>query len=63
MKHLFAAVLSLLALWAGTLHAHPGHDMPGVSHWHATDVLGYVAVAAAAVAAGVVGSSQIGPAR
>ncbi len=25
--------------------AHEGHDMPGVSHWHSTDVVGFVAVA------------------
>jgi hypothetical protein len=26
--------------------AHEGHDMPGVSHWHSTDVVGFVALAA-----------------
>ena len=37
--------------WAGTAaQAHEGHGLPGISHWHATDVLllvGVVAVAAA----------------
>jgi len=26
--------------------AHEGHGMPGFAHWHASDVLGFVAVAA-----------------
>ncbi|MDH4391594.1 MAG: hypothetical protein QE285_09270 [Aquabacterium sp.] len=32
--------LSALALLAGTnlAQAHTGHGLPGVSHWHATDV-------------------------
>ncbi|MBI5924099.1 MAG: hypothetical protein HY836_00705 [Aquabacterium sp.] len=38
-----------LILGAAVAHApalaHEGHDMPGVSHWHSTDVLGFVAVA------------------
>jgi hypothetical protein len=32
--------------------AHEGHGLPGASHWHATDALGFVAVLA--VAAGLV---------
>jgi len=43
------AALALLNTLAA--HAHPGHDMPGASHWHATDVLGYVLVAAVAAGA------------
>lgn len=38
-----------LILGAAAAHstalAHEGHDMPGVSHWHSTDVLGFVAIA------------------
>jgi hypothetical protein len=26
----------------GLAHAHEGHGMPGVSHWHGSDVLGFV---------------------
>ena len=29
-------------------HAHEGHGLPGSHHWHATDVLGYVVLAAVA---------------
>ena len=35
-----------LAWLAHTAHAHEGHGLPG-AHWHATDVLGFVALAAA----------------
>ncbi len=42
-------LLAGLPLLAATLaQAHPGHGLPGPSHWHATDVLGYVILAAAA---------------
>ncbi len=41
--HLFVlgSLLSPLA-WA-----HPGHGMPEPAHWHASDVLGFVAAAVA----------------
>jgi hypothetical protein len=44
MKHIFSLflVLPLVAL------AHEGHGMEGVSHYHATDVWGFVSVAVAA---------------
>jgi len=38
----FAAVLAPTALAA---HAHEGHGLPGVSHWHASDTLGWIVVA------------------
>jgi len=47
--HPLLAAQALLTTLAA--HAHPGHDMPGASHWHATDVLGYVLVAAVAAGA------------
>ena len=31
--------------------AHEGHGMPGFAHWHASDVLGFVALAAVVAAA------------
>jgi hypothetical protein len=34
-KHFFAL---LLAAGASVAHAHAGHGLPGLSHWHATDV-------------------------
>ena len=37
-----AAMLTLLT-WAGHALAHDGHGQGG-SHWHATDVLGFVAL-------------------
>lgn len=42
-----STLLALLALSAAA-HAHEGHGLPGASHWHSTDVLGYVIVAAVA---------------
>lgn len=42
--------ISALLLGAAFTHApalaHEGHGMLGFSHWHSTDVLGFVAVAA-----------------
>ncbi len=38
---LLASACSALPAWA-----HEGHGMPGFAHWHASDVLGFVAVAA-----------------
>jgi hypothetical protein len=37
----------ILAVASATLPAwaHEGHGMPGFAHWHASDVLGFVAVA------------------
>lgn len=43
MKSLYALTLTLLALPA---LAHEGHGLVG-SHWHSTDVLGFVGAAAA----------------
>ena len=43
--------LPLLALAAvHSAHAHEGHGLPGSSHWHASDVLGFVLIAAVAAA-------------
>lgn len=42
---LLAAASSALPAWA-----HEGHGMPGFAHWHASDVLGFVAVAAVVAA-------------
>ena len=41
---LTSAMASLPAL------AHEGHGMPGFAHWHASDVLGFVAVVGALAA-------------
>jgi hypothetical protein len=39
MKHL----IQWACLWcANASWAHEGHGMPGQSHWHASDVLGFV---------------------
>ncbi len=52
LKHtrpaLSAVLFGLLALPAW---AHEGHGLTGLSHWHSTDVLGFVVVAALAAAA------------
>ncbi|MCM5680881.1 hypothetical protein M8A51_15250 [Schlegelella sp. S2-27] len=41
-----AATFLLLGLTGLTVQAHEGHSLPGTHHWHATDVFGYVALAA-----------------
>jgi hypothetical protein len=41
---------SAIGTWASSVFAHEGHGLLG-SHWHATDVWGFIALAAALVAA------------
>ena len=41
----------LAAVAAIPAPAHPGHGLEGASHWHATDVFGWIAVGAAVVIA------------
>jgi hypothetical protein len=41
-SRIVTATLSLAALAA---QAHEGHGLPGASHWHASDTLGWLAVA------------------
>ncbi|OGB05110.1 MAG: hypothetical protein A3G29_18270 [Burkholderiales bacterium RIFCSPLOWO2_12_FULL_64_99] len=45
MKHTIL-ILTAGLLAVQTAHAHEGHGLPGISHWHSTDVLGFVVVAA-----------------
>ncbi len=45
MKHT-TLILTAGLLAVQTAHAHEGHGLPGISHWHSTDVLGFVGVAA-----------------
>ena len=51
MKH--APALSAL-LWCSlssvSAWAHEGHGLPGIAHWHGTDVLGFVGAIAVAAA-------------
>jgi drug/metabolite transporter (DMT)-like permease len=42
---LLTSTLACLPAWA-----HEGHGMPGFAHWHASDVLGFVAVLGAIAA-------------
>ncbi|MEJ5989888.1 hypothetical protein WG902_07815 [Ramlibacter sp. PS3R-8] len=42
---------ALLLLASGAVHAHPGHGIPQEWHWHASDTLGFVVVAALAALA------------
>ena len=51
MKNKFTLLMPLIWLTPLAAQAHPGHGLPGFSHWHATDVLGYVLMAAVAAAA------------
>jgi len=44
MKALTTALL--LAAASARVQAHEGHGMPNAAHWHATDVLGFIAGAA-----------------
>ena len=48
MKH---SLTALLVAAAGLTQAHEGHGLPGVSHWHASDSVGYVVLAAVVAAA------------
>ena len=41
MKKLFSSLI-LFSIWALPSFAHEGHGMDGVSHYHATDVWGFV---------------------
>ena len=54
MKHnpLITTLTTLAALLSTAAHAHEGHGLPGISHWHSTDVLGFIVVAA--LVAGVI---------
>jgi hypothetical protein len=48
MTHaIFFAALAASLMGTATAFAHDGHGLGG-AHWHATDVLGFVAVAALA---------------
>jgi len=52
MKHTLRLAASLLTLTAlsGTALAHEGHGLPGASHWHSTDTIGFLLVAGVAAA-------------
>jgi hypothetical protein len=50
MNRSFLAAASLVAS-SLTAQAHEGHGLPGVSHWHASDTLGWLAVAVIAAVA------------
>ena len=41
----FFSSLCLVSLWPTLALAHEGHGMEGASHYHATDVWGFVAFA------------------
>jgi hypothetical protein len=50
-KHLHhTALFAALCGLAVAAQAHEGHGLPGTSHWHSTDVIGYV------LAAGIAGA-------
>jgi hypothetical protein len=51
MKQILTAALAGLAAFAGSAQAHEGHGLPGVAHWHASDAVGYVVLAAVVAAA------------
>ncbi|HYE40939.1 MAG TPA: hypothetical protein VEB23_13470 [Ramlibacter sp.] len=48
MRLLAAALLPLVS---PALHAHPGHGMVAASHWHASDLWGFLLLGAAVLAA------------
>ena len=52
-----AILLSGAATHLGAL-AHEGHGLPGSAHWHATDTLGFVALAAVAAAVWFIGKGK-----
>jgi hypothetical protein len=51
MKQFLMATLAGLAAVVTSAQAHEGHGMPGALHWHATDSVGYVVLAAVVAAA------------
>jgi hypothetical protein len=49
MSHTLRCIAALATVpIAAAAHAHEGHGLGGFSHWHATDVLGFLAALAAA---------------
>jgi hypothetical protein len=44
-------LIAPLAALAGLAQAHEGHGLPGASHWHASDTVGYVVLVAVIAAA------------
>jgi hypothetical protein len=40
------SALALSATLSASAFAHEGHGLPGASHWHSTDAIGYVLAAA-----------------
>lgn len=52
-----AILLSGAATHLGAF-AHEGHGLPGSTHWHATDTLGFVALAAVAAAVWFIGKGK-----
>ena len=49
-RALVTPIATVTGLLSQCAHAHPGHGLPSLSHWHATD-LGLLLVAAIAGAA------------
>ena len=35
------ALISTGLWWASAVGAHDGHGMPGASHWHVSDLMGF----------------------
>ena len=52
-----AVLLSGAATHFGAF-AHEGHGLPGSAHWHATDTLGFVGLAAVAVIVWFIGKGK-----
>ena len=51
MKHTLAlSALLCCGLSSVSAWAHEGHGLPGIAHWHGTDVLGFVGAIAVAAA-------------
>jgi hypothetical protein len=49
MKHHIRTTLATMSLGCPLLASgHEGHGLPGLSHWHSTDVIGFVAMVAVA---------------
>ncbi len=52
------AVLLSGALTHFGARAHEGHGLPGSAHWHATDTLGFIGVAAVAALVWFIGKGK-----
>ena len=55
-KYLVILLCGALTHWGA--YAHAGHGLEGSAHWHATDTLGFIGVAAVAALVWFIGKGK-----